>query len=179
MENYDPQPDPKIAQESREAYERGDYLTTEEILEEIASRKTLLEDMIFAAELADANDKHGISKLLYRAIGEITNLQETKGGAMNNEYCSQCNTQYDSDYQSCNCDNKMTKCRFCNSTTDMTGTKICNNCWEVTHRLQHMPLSVIRSILQFLENLTFNFDNDPPTIVKKPSFTVDKEKKLQ
>lgn len=70
----DPQPDPKIVQESREAYERGEYLTTDELLEEIVSRKTLLEDMTFAAKLADANDKHGIADLLYRAIAEIVAL---------------------------------------------------------------------------------------------------------
>lgn len=35
----------------------------------------LLSEMLFAAKLADANDKSGIATLLYRAIAEITELR--------------------------------------------------------------------------------------------------------
>jgi len=47
------------------------------------------------------------------------------------------------------------QCKFCYQDTDMIGTKTCDNCWEVTHRLRHMPLPVIRRILESLENLRF------------------------
>ena len=56
--------------------------------------------------------------------------------------------------------NNMIPCQFCDEPTDYTGTEQCDNCWEVTHRLRTMPLSVIKRILASLESLTFNFDEE-------------------
>ncbi len=56
MKNDDPQPDPKIVKESREAYERGEYITTNELLEEILLRKPPI-----AEEVCETIEKDNIT----------------------------------------------------------------------------------------------------------------------